>query len=370
MRSNDYGLLKEKFREKSVELQEEYQDIEAMLNIIKQSQFESKLENGILPAFIIYFAITFLSLNSNFMTNFSNILSPYFLPIIQIISTIVTGIISSKIIDRKNNTKNKLEEITNAKIEKEKYIEEIKYTINFKKKLQRFKIVYNAHSILHNELTELLKISKKYNVIEKEERLTKSELAEKIALNKQELETKYKELDLLITEHTIADKFARVRAVGQAFIDIIFSIGLGGTFTMFTSFASLLGFMSIPTKVTLISFIFGALSTTLYTLYRRKILKEAFDSLNEDLLENKIIPKRDNIKGELDLLKEKIIELSKEIINKEIEIEKQQIKLNNLTTQTTNLRKTRILPRKEIISNNLPKRKILGIKKLENKRYN
>lgn len=244
---------------------------------------------------------------------------------------------------------------------KEKYIEEIKLAVQLEKMKKRESIFYSAYMNLKSKIKEISNISKEYILKEKEENITNLELQNKIDQTKANLEEDYRNLDLFITKYTIKDKLSYVTALDRPLLKTLLIL-MGGMLSIILPFelVSNQNFYGLY----LISFIFGSFATKIYVSNKTKSANELYNILNNELLEN------DNLNESFRDLNNKIGELFEKIVEQEIKLAKYQIKLNNLTTQTTNLRKTRILPRKEIISNNLPKRKILRIKKLENKRYN
>lgn len=351
MKLIDYERIKEKFLEKSTLQKQEYESIELEYNEMINDEFDKILKIGI-PMVMVYLGISFLAKFNFISTILTDILPLWSLPIIHMSSTLITGVIAKKIREKKVGK--------DTKTYKEKYIKKIKLAIELEKNKKRESIFYLAYMDLKSEIDTISKMSQRYDLREKEENITFETVKSKIEQKQSILGEYYRNLDFFITKDVIRDKMSIATTFESPLIRRLFIFTSGLLFVIIPfetiNYQNLYG-------LRLISFIIGLFGTKRYIINKMKSTKILFNRLNKELFENG----RDN---DYTNLNNKIDELVKKIIEEEIELAKYEYRLNSLTIQNANLARKRILPRKEVIKNKLPKKRILGInRELKNKKY-
>lgn len=255
--------------------------------------------------------------HNNFMTSFGLSMLGYFALILVLIALVanfgivfftnnllaisagliaipsLAGIGLNKILNKKSNIKNKLKEFSNAKNEKEKLEEIIKYEIEIEKIKNRNLVFDTAKNELIKNYEILNSLSDKYDIKEKEENIT----PEIVNNNYKNLEKSYEELDLLSTKKVICDRFDIYREKGGTTIKTFGDMVIPGLFSMLiphipiicigiNSSTPILPSFAIFSPI--ITFTLGLGISGVYTAKRNKENKEIFTKMNNELGNEKL----------------------------------------------------------------------------------
>ena len=251
------------------------------------------------------------------------------------------------IIDKKYKIKERIAAFSKAKNESEKIEEQVRHTIEYEKAKSKSNIVSQTYYLLNNNQDMINRISKDFNLYDKNNDMTKEELDKNIQNMSNILKEKYDELDNLITKKVLSDKFASIRVGMVTTKDLLTYPLTGGVFAMLIFDMPLLAFQSMAQNGSLFSvlapFFFGTVATGSYVVKRNNDYKKAFKSLNEELKEQSLSEKSENPHEETCDLENKIQKLTDEIIGIEAKLQEQKRLIETITENQDTQNKIRIL---------------------------
>lgn len=327
-------MKEEDFEKTKIELKgrldKEIEQIDSSMEKAKMAdnnKFEHKALETVAFSMLPYL-ILFILTTTVYKTGFLGSLPVQLVNTAFIGGSLVLGNTIRVMINKKYKIKQRIEEFSKAKNEREKIEEQVKYTIEYEKARAKSNIVSQTYYLLNNNQDMINRISKDYDVYDKKINMSKVELQNNINDLSNILNNKYLELDALIAKKVLSDKFAHVRVEMGTIKDLLTYPFAGGIFAMLICDMPLLVFQSMAQNGSLFSVLaplfVGTVTTGAYIVKRNNDYKKAFKSLNASLGEQSLPEKTKNPFEETCELENKIQKLSDEIIGIEAKIIEQK----------------------------------------------
>lgn len=258
-----------------------------------------------------------------------NTLPEFVFPTALMVGSFGSGLIINNMIYKKYDFKNRLRNFSNAKTDKDKLEEEMKYEIEIEKLLNKNKIIDKKLSNI-NEYASNQNENNQYDCYFPE--LKSSDLPNI-------LEEKHKKLDGLITQKVLIERFYNKIQKKERRVSYLLSMVIGG-FILFTGYQiPILSVSKIAANSSLLQclidltvpFVIGSGIAYAYDIRKNKISKKVFDSYNKNLEEYTINPdiNFDNYYSKINEINSKIKTQINEISFLEVEILK-----NNLNSKS------------------------------------
>lgn len=307
--------------------------------LLKVNDFENKIVRILgfsLFAYLVIFLCTLDAIEKVGITAIINILpTTILLPgLIQVSASLLVGAILNKIIEKIVKVR-KLDKETRKKTKLQIIEERISYKIERNKKNERNYVITNALNTLKENETMLKIVSKTHYIEQKTDSIpsTLSRTEERINKLQDQLERKYKELDVQTTKRVLAREFYNVRSKFQIVVDFLTrTFGFGATATIFVSlFPTML--ITSQSKIAhglgaVLLSCFGPMLTIgtitgIHWIKRTNDYIKAFKNLNSKLGKN-ALPRYEKSDNEQMEIEKKIEQLADELIKTEIDIQEQK----------------------------------------------
>ena len=354
MNKDDKKKIEKELNKKYYKLIDNIKENETKARLLENNNIQTKLPNilifSLLP-YVILFMATFMITESIGIKNFTNLISPKYIPIITIGTSLSLGILTDKIINMTTNLKTRLKEFSNAKSSVEILENQIMYEIEKEKNINKSLVLQDSLLTLNTNIPLLFEdeIILDENKLDLMKKLSEKKL---FGLEKK-INEKYQELDSISTKKVLNQSFGIIQE--NKILENIVHSTLGGVLSIVFSnlpFIHLNGTIQLSTEMFLIPGFIGTLLTASYLIKKDKDNKIVFDKFNNQLKE--IIPPE-----KLKDIHEEYREITKDL-NKTIKetslvlllIEKEKRHLETIT----NLEKQKVLVNKKVLEkvSNIP----------------
>ena len=261
MKMDDFKTIREQLEKEIQQNNEKIIKNDERTMLLDINSFESKFWITLFFSLVGYLPLFLLSsflIKTFGVALFTNIIPAYSFPVLLIGSSLVIGVLGKKIMYEKYKLKERLKYFSTANTENEKLKEEICYQIELEKlKNRNLTLNETIKELNENELL-LKKISRKYEICEKNDFIAKESSIKKIEDLSKNIKEKYDNLDMLSSQKVLSDRFWKVRLKGQKAVDTIMYSLISGMLSMF--------FILIPTLMVKETIAFGSLYVGLATI--------------------------------------------------------------------------------------------------------
>lgn len=344
MKTEDFNKTIKELEEQENENNEQINISDERTRMASINQIDYKLGAILSTAIIPYFGLTMVcALLENLVdiTTFTNIFTPYSIPIILAGSSLGIGTIINKSLEKKWQTKERFHAFSKAKTEAEKVEEEVFYRIELEKANNRNQVIQKTIDTLESNNSLLQRLSSKYDINEKNVPQTENSAKKKLEELSPVLEQKYNELDILTTQKVLSESFWRLRCKGQKGIDLTLVTMGGGSMPMmlnaipFTTMNDTYTSFSLLTRTLMlfIPLVVGALGTSIYWTRRNKVREIALNKLNNKLDENALPKQVENTYNETQELLAMIERKISDISVLEVQFKETQRVLERITSE-------------------------------------
>lgn len=306
--------------------------------LVRVNSLEVKALSTLTFSLIPYVGLTFAMLsNDNLAAMTGSVVPGEFIPALFMVGSVGIGTAIRKILENKNNNKERFESFSDSKTETEKTLERVKYIIEKEKALNRKKAIQRAMDSIEadqNVLRKLSEISRKdvsSNVLE-----VQKELEQLTSL----LEEKFNELDILSTQRVLHEKTWKTRTEGRYNLDAVVNGLLGGMMTMGyyvipisgLSAQNHYGSTASSVAALLTSFVVGGGAFMGYKVKNNFDYMKAFNNINATLGEKSLPETLENAYEEYQNIEIKIDSIIKEIAAILISIQEKKRTLESLSS--------------------------------------